>query len=95
MSVFVLHVAVKIKPGREQAAETVFAGPFKAAISAQPGFKGVQFLRPDGGGDYVLSIAFENQPLQQKWVATDLHNQVWGQMEANFDGYSLQTFTAV
>ena len=92
---FVLHVAIKVKPGREQAAEGVFSGPFKAAISAQPGFKGVQFLRPDEGGDYVLSIAFESQPLQQKWVATDLHTQVWGQMEANFDGYSVKTFTAV
>jgi heme-degrading monooxygenase HmoA len=93
--VFVLHVGIKVKPGEDQAAQAVFNGPFKAAISAQPGFKGVQFLRPDGGGDYVLSIAFENQPLQQKWVATDLHTQVWAQMEANFDGYAVKTFTAV
>ncbi len=92
---FVLHVAVKVKPGREQSAYGVFAGPFKAAITAQPGFKGVQFLKPDEGGEHVLSIAFENQPLQQKWVATDLHTQVWGQMEANFDGYSVKAFTSV
>ena len=92
---FVLHVAIKVKPGREQTAQSVFSGPFKAAISAQPGFKGVQFLKPDGDGEYVLSIAFENQPLQQNWVATDLHTQVWGQMEANFDGYAVKTFTAV
>jgi heme-degrading monooxygenase HmoA len=93
--VFVLHVLTRVKPGREQAAQSVFAGPFKAAISSQPGFSGVQFLRPEAGGEYLLSIAFESQPLQQKWVATELHGQVWPQMEANFDGYTVKSFTAV
>jgi heme-degrading monooxygenase HmoA len=92
--VFVLHVSIKLKPGQDQAAQAVFNGPFKAAISAQPGFKSVQFLRPDDGGEYVLAIAFENQPLQQQWVATDLHTRVWSQMEVNFDGYTVRTFTA-
>jgi heme-degrading monooxygenase HmoA len=55
----------------------------------------VMLLRPETGRSYVLSIAFENQALQQKWVATELHGQVWTQMEAHFDGYSLKTFTAV
>jgi heme-degrading monooxygenase HmoA len=92
---FVLHVGIKVKDGQAQAAEKVFSGPFKAAISAQEGFKGVQYLRPDDGGEYVLSIAFENQALQQKWVATDLHTQVWSEMERHFNGYSLRLFTAV
>lgn len=92
---FVLHVAIKMKSGQASAAEQVFNGPFRAAITAQEGFKAVALLRPDDGGDHILSIAFENQALQQKWVATDLHNQVWSQMEGHFDGYSLRTFTAV
>ena len=89
---FVLHVAIKVKPGREKAAQSVFAGPFKLAISAQPGFEGVQFLRPLDGGEYVLAIQFEDQALQQKWVATDLHTEVWSQMEANFEGYSVTKY---
>ena len=36
---FVLHVKIKMKPGQAAAAEKVFAGPFKAAITAQPGFR--------------------------------------------------------
>jgi heme-degrading monooxygenase HmoA len=92
---FVLHVGIKMKSGQAAAAEQVFGGPFRAAISAQPGFQAVSLLRPDDGGDHILSIAFENQALQQKWVATDLHNQVWSQMESHFDGYTLRTFTAV
>ena len=31
---FVLHVKIKMKPGQAAAAEKVFAGPFKAAITA-------------------------------------------------------------
>jgi heme-degrading monooxygenase HmoA len=90
-----LHVKVKMKAGQAGEAEQVFAGPFKMAISAQRGFSQVQFLRPADDGDYVLSIAFESQPLQQQWVATDLHTRVWAQMEQHFESYSLDTFTAV
>jgi len=90
---FVLHVKIKMKTGEGAAAEQVYNGPFKAAITAQPGFRDVQLLRPDDGGDPILSIAFENQALQQQWVATDLHGKVWSEMEKHFDGYSLATFT--
>jgi heme-degrading monooxygenase HmoA len=92
---FVLHVAIKVKAGQGKSAERVFSGPFKTAISAQEGFRSVQFLRPIEGGAYVLSIAFENQALQQKWVATDLHQQVWPRMEEHFDDYSITTYAEV
>ena len=92
---FVLHVGIKMKNGQAAAADQVFNGPCRAASTAQHCCKAVTLLRPDAGGDHILSIAFENQALQQKWVATDLHNQVWSQMESHFDGYTLRTFTAV
>jgi heme-degrading monooxygenase HmoA len=93
--VFVLHVKVKIKAGQAAASEAVFSGPFKAAITSQPGFRDVQFLRPTDDGAPVLSIAFENQPLQQKWVGTDLHGKVWSQMEQHFESYTVHTFDAI
>lgn len=92
---FVLHVILQIKPGHQDALDSVYAGPFRAAISRQPGFKDVALLRPEGGGDPILSIHFENQALQQKWVATALHGEVWPLMEAHMDGYSLAAYTAV
>ena len=92
---FVLHVKVKMKAGQAAAAEKVFAGPFQAAITVQPGFRDVQFLRPSDNGDYVLRIAFENQPLQQQWVKTDLHGEVWSRMEENFEGYTVTTFDTI
>jgi heme-degrading monooxygenase HmoA len=93
--VFVLHVKIKMKTGQGGASETVFAGPFKAAISAQAGFHDVQFLHSDDDGNYILSIAFENQQFQQQWVETDLHGKVWKQMEQHFASFTLNTFTAV
>ena len=92
---FVLLVKVKMKAGQAAAAEKVFAGPFRAAITAQPGFRDIKFLRPSDDGDYVLSIAFENQPLQQQWVKTDLHGEVWALMEQNFEGYTVTTFNTI
>jgi heme-degrading monooxygenase HmoA len=92
---FVLHVDIRIRAGQAGAFESVFSGPFCAAIRAQEGFRDVQLLRPLGGGDYVLSIAFEQRSLQQKWVATDLHERVWTQMEEHIDGFGLKPYTAV
>lgn len=92
---FVLHVTIKMKPHQEEDTHKVFSGPFKAAISAQPGFESVQLLMPQDGGDYVLVIAFENQAMQQKWVATDIHTQVWSQMQATFDGYSVKAYNTI
>lgn len=92
---FVLIVDIKVKSGREQDAEKTYRGPFRPAILAQPGFVSVEFLRPQGGADYALIIAFESQTAQQAWVATDLHTKVWSQMEANFDSFSVRNFTAI
>lgn len=92
---FVLHVKVKMRAGQAAAAERVFAGPFKAAIIAQAGFRDVQFLRPSNGDDYVLSIVFENQPFQEQWVNTDAHGKVWPQMEQHFEDYTVNRFNTV
>lgn len=92
---FVLHVKIRMKTGAEKLVERFFLDTFNGAITKQPGFCDVKLLRPDDGNEYVLSIAFENKVLQQQWVATPLHQQVWSQMEAHFESYALDNFTAV
>jgi heme-degrading monooxygenase HmoA len=92
---FVLLVGLKLKAGQEQALEKDFAGPFSAAISAQEGFRHVSLLRSTDGGDYVLTIAFENQALQQKWVATELHGRMWPMMESHLAQFTVKTYTTV
>jgi heme-degrading monooxygenase HmoA len=93
---FVLFVDMKIKPGSQPGLEKTYTETFRPAITAQEGFSGVELLRPNHDGDeYRLSIAFESHPLQQKWVATDLHQQVWPQIESYCADYSVRDYTSV
>jgi heme-degrading monooxygenase HmoA len=93
---FVLFVDMKIKPGSEQSLEKTFLENFHPAISKQEGFRAVALLRPNkGGGEYRLSIVFETHALQKQWVANDLHQVVWPQLEAHAADYSVNDYTSV
>jgi heme-degrading monooxygenase HmoA len=92
---FVLFAGLEVKTGQEQALAKAYAGPFTAAISTQEGFRHVSLLRPNDGGDYLLTIAFESQALQQKWVASELHGQVWSLMESHLVEFTVKTYSSV
>jgi heme-degrading monooxygenase HmoA len=93
---FVLHVEMKVEPGSRQGLEQTYIETFRPAISRQEGFRNVELLRPhEEGEDYRLSIAFDRQALQQKWIATDLHQQVWPQIENRCTQYSVRFYDAV
>jgi heme-degrading monooxygenase HmoA len=90
---FLLHVDLKPKPGARKALESTYEEVFRPAISMQKGFKGVQLLRPvEDEADYRLTIGFDDRASQQQWVATDLHQEVWPQMEGNCKEYSVKYF---
>lgn len=93
---FVLHVDIELKAAAGQDLEKTYREIFRPAISRQEGFGGVSLLRPvEPGGGYVLSIAFENRGLQERWVATELHQRVWPQMESHCAKYSVQYYEQV
>jgi heme-degrading monooxygenase HmoA len=93
---FVLNVDLNVKSGSEQALEKTFKTVFVPAISQQEGFIRTELLRPsETGGNYRLFIGFSAQPLQQKWVALPLHQEIWPQMEAHFDKYFVVTYNTV
>jgi heme-degrading monooxygenase HmoA len=93
---FVLFVHMRVKPGAHPALEKTYTETFRPAISRQEGFRDVELLRPNQeGGEWLLRIAFESHALQKKWVALDLHQEVWAQMEKHFVDYSVNDFTAV
>jgi heme-degrading monooxygenase HmoA len=97
---FVLFVDMRVKPGSQQALEKTYTEVFRPAISRQEGFRDVELLRPNQapsgeGGEWRLRIAFESHALQKKWVAQDLHQEVWPQMENHFADYSVNDYTAV
>jgi heme-degrading monooxygenase HmoA len=93
---FVLHVDLQVKPGPRSNLEGTFVATFQPAISAQEGFAAVNLLRSqENESDYRLAIAFESQALQQKWVASSLHQEVWPQIERHCAGYSVKCYDAV
>jgi heme-degrading monooxygenase HmoA len=93
---FVLHIELKVKPGQPQALEKTYAESFRPAISAQKGFSAVQLLRSnDHDTDYRLCLSFGRQASQQKWVATDLHQQVWPLIENLCVEYSVKGYSTV
>jgi heme-degrading monooxygenase HmoA len=93
---FVLFVDMKLNPGAQAALEKTYAETFRPAISQQEGFRGVELLRPNqAGGEWRLSIAFESRELQKKWVALDLHQVVWPQLQGYFADFSVNDYTSV
>jgi heme-degrading monooxygenase HmoA len=93
---FELHVELQAKPGAGQELEETYNGTFRPAISQQEGFRSVSLLRPlDEAGNYMLTIRFDDRTRQQKWVASDLHQRVWAQMENLCASYAVKNYDAV
>jgi heme-degrading monooxygenase HmoA len=93
---FVLFVDMKLNPGAQAGLEKTYTDTFRPAISKQEGFRDVELLRPNqAGGDWRLRIAFESHDLQKKWVALDLHQVVWPQMQSHFADFSVNDYTSV
>jgi heme-degrading monooxygenase HmoA len=93
---YLLNVDLNVKPGSESSLEKIFRAVFIPAISMQEGFERAALLRSTvSGSDYRLVIGFASQPLQQKWVAAPLHQEVWPQMESHFNSYNVLTYSLV
>jgi heme-degrading monooxygenase HmoA len=93
---FVLHVEIQVKPGSENALEETFRGTFYPAISQQEGFVDAQLLRAkETQGNYRLCLSFDQEPSQQRWVATDLHEQVWSKMQGHFTDFAVVRYLSV
>ena len=95
MSWYVVVVEMAVRADAEEQIARVFAGPFIAAISAQEGFQSVELLKPSKGQDYLLVIAFSERSLQERWVGTDLHTEVWSAMEETFSRFHVRSFHTV
>jgi len=90
---FVLHVDLKARMDSTRKLENNYREVFQPAISSQPGFDRVQLLQSNTDqNSYRLVIAFKDEPSQKKWVATDLHQEVWPKMEENFSSFEVETF---
>ena len=93
---FVLHIEVKVKPGLKQSLEKTYLEKFRPAISAQEGFNAVTLLHSkEDDAKYRLCLTFDQQESQQKWVATDLHQEVWPEIADQCVEFSVQGYSTV
>jgi len=66
-----------------------FAEVFRPAAAKFPGFIDVKMLKlrsalvgkAPAGINYRFWLAYESEELRQKWIASDIHTEVWGHME--------------
>lgn len=84
-----VHVDLAIDPAKEHEALRYFQTVFRPAAMKFRGYADVRMLKlvavPVGtapaGLNYRFSITYENEELRQKWVASEIHQEVWGAME--------------
>jgi heme-degrading monooxygenase HmoA len=91
----VLLIDLQVRAGEESHLEDVFASTFRPAISAQAGFQEVALLRPGTGPRWMIEIRFVDEPSRLAWVATDLHQAVWPQIDALCDEAVAEVFEPV
>lgn len=84
-----VHVDLAIDPAKEQEMVRYFQTVFRPAAMKFRGYVDVRMLKlaavPVGtapvGINYRFLITYENEELRQKWVASEIHQDVWGSME--------------
>lgn len=83
-----VHVEMDIDPAKEREMVRYFQDVFRPAAMKFRGYIDVRMLKvvavPVGaapGLNYRFSITYESEELRQKWVASDIHQEVWGAME--------------
>jgi hypothetical protein len=84
-----LHVDLAVDPAKEKQMLKNFATVFRPAASKQPGYIDVKMLKlrstlqgkAPAGINYRFALTFESEELRQKWVASDVHQEVWPTIE--------------
>ena len=84
-----VHVDLNVAPDKEQEMVRYFETVFRPAAATFQGYRDVCLLKlravPVGtapaGMKYRFAITYDNEDLRQKWIASDIHQEVWGRME--------------
>jgi hypothetical protein len=84
-----VHVDLAIDSAKEHEMVRYFQTVFRPAAQKFRGYVDVRMLNlraaPVGtappGINYRFAITYESEELRQKWVASEIHQEVWGGME--------------
>lgn len=99
-----LYVDLSVDPKKEKAMLRHFDTVFRPAAAKQPGYIDVKMLKfrstimgkPPAGVNYRFALTFQSEELRQKWIKTDVHQQVWPPIEEMLTtkDYSVHLFDA-
>jgi heme-degrading monooxygenase HmoA len=84
-----IHVDLSVDPAKEAQMLRYFETHFKPAAALFAGYLDVKIVRlrkafvgraPEGM-NYRFVLRYESEELRQKWIASDIHQEVWGHIE--------------
>ena len=84
-----IHVDLSVDPAKEAQMLRDFQTHFKPAAAQFAGYIDVKIVKlrkafvgqaPEGM-NYRFLLRYENEELRQKWIASDIHQEVWGIIE--------------
>ena len=100
-----LFVDMAVDPAKEQEMLRHFETVFRPAAKKFQGFIDVNMLKlrsalvgtAPTGANYRFEINYESEELRQKWIASDIHAQVWSAMEKTLSSpnYTVLLFDVV
>ena len=84
-----LHADLAVDPAKEQQMLALFTEKFRPAAAQQPGSIDARMLKLKSalrgvappGANYQFVLTFASEAQRQKWVATDIHKQLWPAIE--------------
>ena len=84
-----VHVDLSVDPAKEAEMLRYFESDFKPAAGQFSGYMDVKIVklrkafvgRAPEGINYRFVLRYESEELRQKWIASDIHQKVWGGIE--------------
>jgi len=85
-----VHVDMSVDPAKEKEMLRHFENDFKPAAVKFPGYIDVKIVKlrsafqgkAPAGLNYRFILTYQNEELRQEWIASDIHQKVWGMIES-------------
>ena len=100
-----VHVDMSVDSARESEMLRHFERDFKPAATKFPGYIDVKIVKlrsafqgkPPAGLNYRFALTYQSEESRQKWIASDIHQKVWGMIESTMrnKGYAVLLFDVV
>jgi hypothetical protein len=100
-----LHLDLSVDPAKEREMVRYFETVFRPAAMKFDGYVDVRMLKlraaltgsPPPSINYRFALIYQSEELRQKWIASDIHTEVWGGMEKTFSStaYDILLFDAI